>query len=400
MNMKLALVVNTFPALSETFIYNKAVGLRRAGVDVTIVAATPADDTSMLAGYDGPVEYMVVSTEIPRMAHLVAARLLRLSKRDRELWAAARHRYGFRRAVRAWFFALPFAKFDIVHLEYSGLAVAYLDALALLGGTRLVVSCRGTAERMTPHVDPSRATQLREMFSAVDRVHCVSWDMLHTCESYGLDRAKAFVNHPAIDVQRFRRAIPYAARAGGPYKLVSTGRLHWAKGLEFGLLAVRALVDRGHDVHYEIIGAGPEEGRVRFAIHDLGLMDRVTLAGAKSSADVHAALETADVYILPSVSEGVSNAALEAMAIGVPIVTTNAGGMAEAVTDAVDGLVVPTRAPEKMADAVEILLADPVKRLELGLAGRRRVERDFSIERQITKFVAEYEALMRSRSRS
>jgi glycosyltransferase involved in cell wall biosynthesis len=398
--MKLALVVNTFPALSETFIYNKAVALRRAGLDVTIVAATPPDDTSMLGDYDGPVEHMIVSPKISRMARLTAARLLRLSKRDRDLWKAAQERYEFRRAMRAWLFALPFAKFDIVHLEYSGLAVAYLDALAILGRTRLVVSCRGTAERMTPHTDPSRAEQLREMFSVVDRVHCVSWDMLHTCEAYGLDPAKAFVNHPAIDVQRFRRSVPYVARSRGPYKLVSTGRLHWAKGLEFGLLAVRALVDRGHDVRYEIIGAGPEEGRVRFAIHDLRLADQVTLAGRKSSADVHTALETADVYVLSSVSEGVSNAALEAMAMEVPIVTTNAGGMAEAVTDGVDGVVVPTRAPDKMADAIETLLADPAKRLELGRAGRRRVEREFSIEHQIAKFVAEYERLCAPSSRS
>lgn len=308
--------------------------------------------------------------------------------------AEARRLYGTsRRALRAWLLALPCADFDVVHFEFSGLAVAWLDALPLLAPARVVVSCRGSAERITPLIDPARAESLRRMFASVDRVHCVSESMRITCVSYGLDPAKAFVNHPAVDVERFRRAAPYAERRSRPFRLLSIGRLESTKGLEFALLAVRSVIDDGHDVHYQLIGSGHEEAHLRLAVQDLGLTDRVTFTGNRSSRQVRAALEDCDVYLLSSVSEGVSNSVLEAMAMGVPVVTTAAGGMAEAITDGVDGMLVPTRAPAIMAERIGVLLRDGPLRIAIASEARRRVERDFSLERQLRVFIAEYEAL-------
>ena len=393
-------MVNSFPVVSETFLYHHATGLAARGVDVTVVTADPANDAAMFAEPDGAPRLAVRSIALARRPGrtlgLVARELARAPAPGAALWQAARARYGTtRRAVRAWLIALALVGFDIVHLEYSGLGVAYADALPLLRPARIVVSCRGTQERIVPVLDTGRAAQLCALFAAVDRVHCVSADMLRTCASYGLDPARAFVNHPAVDPRRFARTAPYAARAAGPFRLISTGRLHWAKGLEFALLAVRRLVDRGMDVHYEIIGAGPERERLGFAIHDLGLAGRVTLSGRRTSEAVRAALEAADLFVLSSVSEGVSNAALEAMAMELPVVTTDAGGMPEAVRDGVDGRVVPARAPDALAAAIADLLRDPAQRIALGRSARRRIETELSIDRQIGIFVAEYEALVR-----
>jgi glycosyltransferase involved in cell wall biosynthesis len=405
--VKLALVVNQFPVVSETFIYHQAAGLAARGVEVTVITADPANDADMFTGFDGrrfdgPVRSIVLARAAGPTVRALTRHLGSLrgahAGRDLALWRAARARYGAtRRGVRAWLIALALAGFDIVHFEYSGLAVAYADALPLIRPAKIVVSCRGTQERIVPLVEPARAAALRTLFGVADRVHCVSADMLRTCASFGLDPARAFVNHPAIDPRWFTRSAPYVARATGPYRLLSTGRLHWAKGLEFALLAVRALVDRGVDVSYDVLGAGPERERLQFAIHDLGLADRVTLHGRKTASEVRAALEAADLYVLASVSEGVSNAALEAMAMQLPVVTTSAGGMAEAIRDRVDGRVVPPRAPAAMADAIGELLADPAGRVAISLAARRRVENELSIDRQIAVFMAEYEALAPAR---
>lgn len=398
--MRVALVVNSFPVVSETFIYHHAAGLAARGLDVTVVAADPANDAAMFPEADGAprpaVRSMVLARRPVRTLAQLARAVARGPARDAALWRAAKARYGAtRRAVRAWLIALALVGFDIVHFEYSGLGVAYADALPLVRPARIVVSCRGTQERIVPVLDADRAAQLRELFAAADRVHCVSADMLRTCASYGLDPARAFVNHPAVDPRRFTRAAPYAARSTGPFRLISTGRLHWAKGLEFALLAVRRLVDRGIDVHYEIIGAGPERERLGFAIHDLGLAGRVALSGRRTADQVRAALEAADLFVLSSVSEGVSNAALEAMAMELPVVTTSAGGMPEAVRDGIDGRVVPSRSPDALAGAIADLLSDPAQRLALGRSARHRVETELSIDRQIGIFVAEYEALVR-----
>jgi glycosyltransferase involved in cell wall biosynthesis len=98
--------------------------------------------------------------------------------------------------------------------------------------------------------------------------------------------------------------------------------------------------------------------------------------------------------MLPSVSEGISNAALEAMAMEVPIVTTSAGGMSEAITDRVEGLVVPPREPAALTKGISTLLGDRDLRIELGRTGRSRTERDFSLRRQIDSFVSEYRSLL------
>jgi len=397
--MKLALVANSFPVVSETFIYNHAAGLQAAGGDVSVVVTSPVGDAAEFTPlgplrYTGPIEHMLLSPKIPETLRHTVSRLRSLGSRDYELLKLAHQRYGrSRRALRAWLLALPLARFDVIHFEYSGIAARCVDALPLLAHARLLVSCRGTAERVRPIADAARAKILREVFDCADRVHCVSADMIRVCQAYGLQPEKAFVNHPAVDAERFRRATLPAISAG-PCRLISTGRLHWAKGLEFALLAVRELVDRGVDVHYEIIGGGPDEERIRFAIHDLALAKHVTMSGRKPWNEVRASLQTADIYVLASVTEGVSNAALEAMAMELPVVSTSAGGMAEAIANGREGMLVRSRAPQEMAAALATLIADPERRFSLGRAARRRIERDFSLERQISKFIAEYDALM------
>ncbi len=402
--MRLAIVANSFPTVSETFIYNHAAGMRAAGVEVTVFASRASSDAAMFADfdglkYDGPIEHLALQRSALATTREVASLLARSSRHAMALWNAARRRYGAtRRAMRAWTLALPFQGFDIVHLEYSGLAVSWLDALPLLAPARVVVSCRGAAEQITPLLDPRRAELLAAAFTRCDRVHCVSSDMQRTCESYGLDPAKAFVNRPAIDVRRFRRAAPYHIRTRGPYRLLSTGRLHWKKGLEFALMAVRTLLDEGHEVHYEILGGGVDEERLRFAVHDLQLGGHVTFRGKRSSTEVRAALQAADIYLLPSLSEGISNAALEAMTMELPVVTTTAGGMAEAITDGIEGMVVPPRSPAAMAERIGQLLGAGERRAAMGRAARQRVEREFSLERQISVYMTEYNSLLERRN--
>jgi glycosyltransferase involved in cell wall biosynthesis len=399
--VKIALVTNSFPSTSETFVYNHAAGLQAAGLDVTVIVARPSSDTSLFADHDGlrftgPIRTAVLADSIPRTAWRLASELVSLRSRDGTLWSSALARYGTTvRALRAGLLALPCRGFDIVHFEYSGLAVAWLDALPLLSPTKIAVSCRGSAERVTPLLEPTRAAALRSMFEHADLVHCVSTDMVKTCVRYGLDPGRALVNHPAIDIERFRRSIPYVARTSGPYRLLSTGRLQWMKGLEFALMAVRALLDAGHDVHYELVGSGPAEAELRYTAHDLDLEDRVTFSGKRSSTEVRSALERCDVFVLPSVSEGMSNAALEAMAMEIPVVTTSAGGMTEALSDEVEGLVVPSRDAAALARAVERLLRDGSSRVTMGQAGRRRIARDFALDRQIETYVQAYSALLR-----
>jgi len=147
--------------------------------------------------------------------------------------------------------------------------------------------------------------------------------------------------------------------------------------------AVAILRESGIDARLEIIGDGPDRDRVVYSAHDLEIEDHVQFSGALPPTQVRDRLQQADVFALSSLSEGISNAVLEAMSCGLPIVTTDCGGMREAVTDGVEGFVTPTRDPRAIAAALCKLAASHELRHSMGAAARLRIEREFTLPRQI-----------------
>jgi len=400
--LRIALVVNTFPKLSETFIFNKVLGLTQAGMDVTVFTSNKKSNYRAFEDRLSLIQPLKVKPTLIGRGFLgIFLGLLKIGfTKPLEAMkllnkSCLLYPKNLKRIIRAWVLALPLklGYFDIIHFEFSGIAVSYLDALPLLKPSKLLTSCRGAAEQITPIIEPDRKMQLEKTFGYLDRVHCVSDDMVNTAEKLGLKPSQAFVNRPAIDINLFRRVQAYQGKSKGPYRLISVGRLHWKKGLGFGLLAVHQLLDSGYDVLYDIIGGGVEEEQLLFMIHDLGLTAYVQLYGSQPAQVVRQRYEKADICILPSLSEGLSNVALEAMAMELPVVSTNVGGMGEAITDGVEGFLVPPYQPEIMAEKAALLIDHPELRIRMGKAGRLRVEKDYLIERQIRNFIFEYKNL-------
>ena len=170
--------------------------------------------------------------------------------------------------------------------------------------------------------------------------------------------------------------------------MIGVGTLIWGKDYEHALVAIRKGIDAGADLRLDLVGDGTDRQHLQFAIDDLGLGDRVRLLGRRPPAEVAALLQGADVFLHTSCSEGISNAVLEAMATGLPVVTTDVGGMAEAVRDGIDGYLVPVRDSDATAAALVRLAGDPELRAQMGAAGRERVMTDYRLDDQITAFVA------------
>lgn len=186
---------------------------------------------------------------------------------------------------------------------------------------------------------------------------------------------------------------PQRSASREPIKIITVSRLHWKKGIADGLRALQLVHDAGVRAHYQVVGEGDQREAIQFEIWDQDLSDHVTLAGAQKREAVRAALSEADVFLLPTLSEGLSNAALEAMAMEIPVVTADAGGMPEAVRDGVDGYVVRRRDVPALADRLLRLAQDPELRLRMGRAARQRVRERFGIETQIDVFDRVYRSL-------
>lgn len=199
--------------------------------------------------------------------------------------------------------------------------------------------------------------------------------------------ADLMVQPMGVDTEDFKRDTPYQPPVpGAPLRLFSCGRLHFVKGHQDLLSALRLLLDRGIDVQLDIAGeddAGGTGYRAELQAHleALDLTRNARLLGAVSGAEVRRHLLDADVFVLASWHEPLGVAYMEAMACGVPTIGTDAGGVRELIDHGQSGLLVPPKSPEVLADAIAALAADPALCARFSAAGRARVVQDFRSSR-------------------
>ncbi|MCF3595880.1 glycosyltransferase [Rhodobacteraceae bacterium LMO-12] len=196
--------------------------------------------------------------------------------------------------------------------------------------------------------------------------------------------SRIYLQPMGVDTDVLQRTTPYAPRsADGPLRLFSCGRLNVVKGHQDLLEALRLLRDRGIDARLEIAGqddAGGSGFHTELAadIQRLDLEDHATLLGAVDSDTVRGRLEAAHLFVLASWHEPLGVAYMEAMAMGVPTIGTDAGGVPELITSGRDGLLVPPKRPDLLADAIAALGDDPTRCHALSQAGRARIVEGFS----------------------
>jgi glycosyltransferase involved in cell wall biosynthesis len=163
------------------------------------------------------------------------------------------------------------------------------------------------------------------------------------------------------------------------------GRAISGKGMDFYLQAARALCDEGRDVRFLVIGAISVEKSYKSEMEELArklnLQGSVIFTGQRE--DVADILRDVDIVVHPSLSEGLSNVILEAMAAAIPVVATRVGGTPELVRDGVTGLLVPPGNESDLARAIARFLDDPALARGFGDAARKRVIQEFSIERML-----------------
>lgn len=185
-----------------------------------------------------------------------------------------------------------------------------------------------------------------------------------------------------VDFKVFKRASKYAPPAHpGPFRIVSCGRLHFGKGHQDLIRAIAELRESNMDVYLTIMGEGGERRALEGLIHKLGLDGKVVLTGAVPENTVRDELERAHLFALGSHDEAIGVATMEAMAMRLPVVVTDVGGVRELVRDGVDGLLVKPGAPGQMAEAIQCLLRDAKRCCRLGESGSKRVAERFGCER-------------------
>jgi glycosyltransferase involved in cell wall biosynthesis len=205
--------------------------------------------------------------------------------------------------------------------------------------------------------------------------------------------------HRADRVHRIYNGLNFAefGRAdftSAPPLIIAVGRLIAKKGFADLIRACASLAQRGKSFRCEIIGEGPLENELRGQIDELGLENEVMLSGAKPQPQLRQCLATANIFVLPSVVDaegGMDNlptVIMEAMATGLPVVSTDIGGIPEMVIDNQTGFLVEPSDPIAMAAAIEMVINDRSLAGRLGRSGYERAQALFSIEKNVRELYA------------
>ncbi|UCD49466.1 MAG: glycosyltransferase family 4 protein [Phycisphaerales bacterium] len=185
---------------------------------------------------------------------------------------------------------------------------------------------------------------------------------------------------------------PAAERDEMPPRFIAVGRLVQLKGVDVTIRAFERVVSEVPQAQLVIVGEGPRREELEVLVDDLGLRNNVCFTGWLSQDEVRRALRGSNVFVQHSlVPEGWPVSVAEASAMGLPVVVTNCGGLAEQVVDGVTGLIVPMRDVRAMHEAMLKLARSPNLRMDMGMAGRTRMIQEFDVKKQIAKLE---EALM------
>jgi L-malate glycosyltransferase len=260
-------------------------------------------------------------------------------------------------------------------------------AAAKLAGTPVRI-----ASKRETHGLRSKAQQRveRVAFRVADRIVANSNAVADHLTSLGVPRNNVSVIYNGIDVDKFTPAA--GASNGRPVVTMVANLRHDVKNIPMLLRLARRAKDSGRNIKFRIAGEGPLEDDLKAMAAELGVNSAIEFVGRCS--DVPGLLRQADLCVLTSSAEGFSNALLEYMAAGKPIVTTDVGAAREVIRDGRNGFIVAPDDDAAMFERLAQLVDDADRRQAIGLAARVSVEQKFTREAQLTAITTLYDDLL------
>jgi glycosyltransferase involved in cell wall biosynthesis len=239
----------------------------------------------------------------------------------------------------------------------------------------------------------------RLLAGAPDAVFAVSEQVRRHCIDVDrIDPSRVLTIHNGLDLSGWN-AASRPAHSAAKVVIATVGNIRAVKGHDDMVRAAALTVPHLPNISFRVAGDILEDAyfvKLQALVQDLNLEDHFTFTGGVT--DLRSYLAEADIFVLPSRSEGFSNAIVEAMAASLPVVATDVGGNYEAVQDGVSGLLVPSEDPAALSSAIMQLLSDPAKATRMGAAGREIVENRFTTEAMMSQIASVYEALLSDKS--
>lgn len=203
--------------------------------------------------------------------------------------------------------------------------------------------------------------------------------------------------HPAL---AGREALPLEGFAGADSIVIGTvGRMQTVKDqltlVHAFVLLLKRLPEFRHRLRLVLIGDGPLRAQAQLMLQQANALELCWLPGSRD--DTPALFRSMDIFVLPSLAEGISNTILEAMASGLPVVATHVGGNPELIVEGQTGTLVPPANPDVMADALQRYITDAALRGQHGIQGRQRIEQEFNLDTMVQRYMSVYDDVIKEK---
>lgn len=292
----------------------------------------------------------------------------------------------------------------LMHAHHAMFALEFLT-LSQLAPLPLIVSCYGFDVSGFPASCPANAKRLRMLFDHANLVLAMSEDMREDLIGLGCDEKRVAIHRPAIDISRFRYRGTQESAATGEIRIFSVSDFTAKKGTVDLVRAFAMVHSALPQVRLHLVGAPITTARssydeTREEIQRLGIGDYVSMPGWNPYDRQCELYGKYDLFVLASKTamdgskEGVPAVVLEAMATGVPVVSTWHAGIPEAVADGVTGLLVNEGDVAALADAIAALAVNPRRRAAMGAAGRMRIVERFALQAQCARLEDLYQSVL------
>ena len=270
---------------------------------------------------------------------------------------------------------------DIIHLQWPSVIPWFEDVLTEQKKP-VILSQRGYHVNVRPFVNSENFAYFQKWYPKIAGFHSVSNAIAVNGDKIWKSPDKVdHVVYTGINLEKLSFLQEYQRTT--PIQILSVGRPHWIKGYDYALRTCTLLKTQGVHFQYRIIGGAGEE-ELQFLIADLGLEDCVFLEDRVSQKVVYQRMQKASLLLMPSVEEGLPNVVVEAMALGLPVLSSDCGGVPELITHGVDGWLFPSRDVEAMAaGVVDFLEFSEAEILKVREAAREKVEGQHGVEQMV-----------------
>jgi colanic acid/amylovoran biosynthesis glycosyltransferase len=408
--MKIAFIVSEFPSVSQTFVLNQITGLIDRGNEVEIFAKKPGDNGKVhedVKNY-GLLDHTFYLKKTPsnRLSRIVKGIkiifmgfLIKPSVIFRSLNF---FKFG-RRAINfdLFFLIFPFLKrgpYDIIHCHFgpNGLIGSRLKSIGIFKG-KLITSFH--AYDLTSYIGKKDKEIYKRLFEVGDLFQPVSVYWKKELMNLGCKEKKICVHRMGVDIEKFSFLTSRYSNFQ-EIRLISVARLVEKKGIEYGIIAFSKILAKYPNIEYFIIGDGPLKNHLLDLIVKLNIKNNIRIFGWMNQCEITEMMDKCTILLAPSITdkngekEGIPVVLMEAMAKGLPVISTYHSGIPELVINEKTGFLVDEKDISELANKIEYLISNPQIIKEFGIEGRKVIEENYNIQKLNDTLIKTYRELV------